>query len=83
MIFQNDLNLKIRWKYDARTTRCIIQKRGDDISFIGVAECSINDMFVKETGRKLSLARALKETDLSKEERRTIWETYLNRKENA
>jgi hypothetical protein len=46
----------------------------------GVARCATNDCFCKETGRKLSLARAMKNANLPKEERRVIWEIYRNMK---
>ena len=46
----------------------------------GYAICAIGDHFCKETGRKLSLARALKNASFPKEERRVIWEIYRNTK---
>ena len=46
----------------------------------GDARCQAHDHFCKETGRKLSLARALKNANLPKEERTTIWEIYRNTK---
>ncbi len=44
----------------------------------GRAWCHENDNFCKETGRKLALTRAVK--DLPKEQRKAVWEAYLNRK---
>jgi hypothetical protein len=42
--------------------------------------CNPKDRFVKSTGRKLALARLLKETqelNLSREDRVKIWEIYF------
>ncbi len=38
--------------------------------------CAPGDTFCKDTGRKLSLARAMKNANLAKEERTVIWELY-------
>lgn len=47
----------------------------DDVQ--GDAFCNPNDDFCKETGRKLSLARALKALGLSKDERRIFWAEFF------
>ena len=57
-------------------TICIIKKNNVP-ERAGIARCSKKDNFCRETGRKISLARAVKIYD--KETRREIWETYLNR----
>jgi len=80
-------SLKIRWRYVQRVnmpplTFCGILK-GDDpkkIVTAGVAACATNDHFSKETGRKLSLARAMKNYNMPKEERCVVWEIYRNTK---
>jgi len=79
--------LKIKWRYVERTnmpplTFCGIIREDDPtkITRAGVAVCASSDHFCKETGRKLSLARALKNANLPKEERAVIWELYRNSK---
>lgn len=42
----------------------------------GVAKCSHLDNFVKETGRKISLTRALAASNLTKDERTAVWQAY-------
>lgn len=65
-----------------RFTRCdvFMQEGGKNIEDgyrYGLALCAPQDNFVKERGRKLSLARAIQ--DFPREVRVKIWETYLNR----
>jgi hypothetical protein len=69
-------------------TRCLIE----DLSYqkgslargvtTGTAECSKKDKFVKDTGRKLSLSRALKFTTWGKDYRAAFWREYMGRKGN-
>ncbi len=57
-------------------TRCII-KQSDEILAVGETLCSQNDNFCRETGRKISLARALKELyPTQKEKRAEFWAEY-------
>lgn len=74
-------NLQIRWRYHSQwVTICSILKEDD--SFVGAGNACLHDHdhFCKETGRKLSLARALKTANLPKEERTVVWEIYRNTK---
>lgn len=43
---------------------------------VGHAQCHVKDKFVKETGRKISLARALEEGGFDKDEREVFWNYY-------
>lgn len=78
----------------AQMTRCSIfelaepgEKTEPKLITFGVAKCSDRDQFNKETGRKISLTRALlqgthflSESTLErKEDRGTIWAYYRNR----
>jgi len=45
----------------------------------GKAKCHIADQFNKETGRKLALARALKDSKLGKADRYRFWVAYQRR----
>ena len=75
-------SLKIRWLYRQVpiVTFCDIIDNKDRLVAEGRANCFYKDHFCKETGRKLSLARAMKSADLPKEERKVIWELYRNTK---
>jgi hypothetical protein len=59
-------------------TECYLLKEDNSIVGVGNSSCTINDCFCKETGRKISLARAV--STLPKSERKKIWEAYRNRK---
>ena len=66
-----------------RFTRCdvFVQEDGknlDDGYTYGLALCAPQDKFVKEYGRKLSLARAIEH--MPRDVRAKVWETYLSRK---
>lgn len=59
-------------------TRCII-KQNDEILETGECMCGKNDNFNKESGRKLSLSRALKSLYPNQKEKRTeFWNVYNN-----
>ncbi len=62
-------------------TRCAITNLDNASVFIvGLAFCSVKDTFSKETGRKVSLTKALE--SFSKEFRTLVWRAYFNRKKN-
>jgi len=79
--FQNIKSTKL---YDesqkfVERTYCTLKKLNEDgliltISRRGVAKCSGRDQFSKNTGRKVSLKRAIK--DFKQWERRKFWEAY-------
>lgn len=89
----NQKSFWITWKYSEElnpltfaTTRVTTCKIVDDSIqgspfpiASGTSRCHENDRFVKEAGRKLSLARAIRSLNIPKSERKIIWETYLNR----
>jgi len=58
-------------------TECYLLKDDNSIVSVGNSSCTINDCFCKETGRKISLARAV--SILPKSERKKVWKAYLNR----
>lgn len=69
-------------------TVCIIKYvPGGDESHVliaeGVALCSEQDTFCRTTGRKVSLARALKNANFSKKSRKTVWDLYNKMVKNA
>lgn len=70
-------NLTIKWLYRhvPIVTYCDVYV-GDAIIATGDARCNPSDHFCKESGRKLSLARALKQANIPKEERKKVWEIY-------
>ena len=78
-------NYQIKWNYDLGLTRnnkptiityCVIYDlNGEAINNSG-AKCSDGDNFNKDTGRKLSLLRAMQNAGIPKKERKSIWEIY-------
>ena len=64
------------------STDCIlkIKDKKDNIEVIGKGHSSVHcsDTYVKATGRKISLRRALKDAKLNKEERTEAWSAYFN-----
>lgn len=83
-------NYQIKWKYGRGDTKvftyCYLTplNKFEPIQLIcGHAECASTDHFSRDKGRKISLARALKKTDLPKQERAEIWETYRNMKKGG
>lgn len=59
---------------------CYIYHNETILASAGFAFCSVKDSFRKETGRKLSLLRAMKAMGLDKGERRKVWmETYFEK----
>jgi hypothetical protein len=56
------------------TEICGADKRG-----VGFAWCAYQDEFVKATGRKIALARAMQNLGLPRETRQAIWFQYLDR----
>lgn len=45
----------------------------------GVASCHHKDNFCRETGRKVAIAKALKNAAFTYDQRKLIWEAWLNR----
>lgn len=71
-------NIKIRWQYSRikkGAIYCLIQLP-DYSEHFGLAETNPKDHFCKDTGRKLSLSRAMANAKLPKEERVKVWEAY-------
>lgn len=71
-----------------RFTRCVITQKlqfpdgehDGGLAGEGIAYCNPKDQFSKELGRKVSLAKALKETGFAKPIRKEFWGAYLGRK---
>jgi hypothetical protein len=69
----------VRWKYDDEgVTVCKIELSSDvdNILLLGTAKLAECDHFNKDTGRKVSMSRALKKYPFTKEERSQFWEAY-------
>jgi len=80
------LDYSIRWSYRhiPISTYCDIYK--ENLPFpvgSGEAICHFTDQFCKETGRKISLARAMRNALLTKETRTLIWDEYRNTKKGG
>lgn len=61
-------------------TICRIKAGVDGPECTGAAVLAPTDQFRKETGRKISLARALKIAGFTKDERTTVWAAYHGRR---
>jgi len=75
----------IKWNHGlvkkGMTTHCYLRDNDGKMVSLGIAKCGKKDNFCKETGRKISLTRAIKE--FPKEIRRDFWKCYLNRGRNG
>lgn len=71
----NDFSVRFQYNEGLYTTCSIFTRDGRLVSS-GEAQCSKKDMFSKETGRKVSLKRALESSSFTKEERAAVWEDY-------
>lgn len=71
----NDFSVRFQYSEGLYTTCSIFTKEGVLLSS-GEAECSKKDMFSKDTGRKVSLKRALETGPFTKEQRAAVWEDY-------
>lgn len=69
----------IKWrhweKYGPHQTDCTISAEGSPIRSMGFALCGPKDQFCKNTGRKISMTRALK--CFKREVRKVFWEEYF------
>lgn len=57
-------------------TECFIKDTDGKVYANTTAICSGEDNFNKNVGRKISLARALNEINISKTERQQVWHDY-------
>jgi len=75
------LSKPIEYTPPVRHTECKILEKHDDredlvFSSIGYARCHPDDNFCKETGRQLSLKKALEDGQFTKESRKQFWDVY-------
>jgi hypothetical protein len=82
----------LRWEYLQYTrdvpitTRAVLELAGADSRMqdgtyrIADAYCSLKDKHCKEIGRKISLTRLLANMNLTKQQRREVWNQYRNRR---
>lgn len=80
-------NYEVEWQYyppkkDGILTLCRITTLNKNRLCIGDALCCPQDQFIKDIGRKISLARAMSNFALDKQERTQIWKDYFNRKKS-
>jgi len=80
------LNYSVRWvhRHFPISTYCDIYEENLPLPVgSGKAICHCTDQFCKETGRKISLARAMKNANMTKNTRASIWEAYRNTKKGG
>lgn len=81
-----DVEYHVGFFYDECITECFIHPESSDTyemnSNIGVgyAVCKYPDVFNKNTGRKLSLKRALGYLDFDRETRKVFWDKYWEKR---
>lgn len=77
----NNTTYIIKWSYNEKTTYCHLYNENtsyQDPIIKASATLAKNDKFNKNTGRRVSLQRVLKEFVIfSKEDRRIIWQEYF------
>lgn len=73
------VDVTIKFGYEAAVTMCYMTLDGNYVG--GYALCSSNDVFNKETGRKIALRRALEMAGVDKPHRTAIWLKYHSRNE--
>lgn len=74
--------VSINFKYIEAVTLCNVELNFFRVAG-GFALCSSRDRFEKKIGRKVALTRALALLDITKEERREIWNAYFSRLDNS
>jgi hypothetical protein len=74
--FEYDVHASIQ--NEGRTTTCIVTK-GDKLICKGNSHCHKKDNFVKATGRKIALTRAIELLQLDKESRKEMWNKYFEK----
>lgn len=52
--------LKFHWQYEGRSVICVVTAKDNTVLSANSAHTSLHDQFCRETGRRVSLARALK-----------------------
>ncbi len=77
-MFKTLHSVRVKFKHDAvnKITEAIIDVPNVETLIGGRARCSANDSFCKETGRRISLLRAMQDAKLSKNQRVLEWEQY-------
>jgi len=58
----------------------ILDNDSDKLWALSELKCYYKDCYSKETGRKISLAMALKDASFNKTDRTVFWKAYFNRK---
>lgn len=84
----DDENYQINWRHYhidmehfSGATACnidLLDKTGSSIrNKFGTALCSVKDQYNNNTGRKVSLARALAKSGFSKKQKKQVWDAYF------
>jgi hypothetical protein len=75
----------IKFRFENKVTMCYLDitdiRNGRTFEYAGYALCSSKDHYIKETGRKVALRRALELSGVDKPHRRAIWLKYHSRNE--
>lgn len=73
-------NYSVRWRHfiEEGRTICVLEENEDKIG-LGAAHLAECDQYNRSVGRKISLARALRDADIDKNDRTVIWDTLRTR----
>lgn len=71
----------LSWEHDVERGRCTctVANEAEDPLGFGLALCSKHDQYKKETGRKVSLTKALQDSEFGYDLRKQVWEGYRAR----
>ena len=77
-----DLSIPLRIRnFMSHKTICVLTyiNSGEDLNttLTGVTYCSKKDIYTRKDGRKKTMAKALKKSDIDKETRKQIWDEYF------
>lgn len=75
MLTLNGLRIGFIHNREENSTTCFMDGE-QGLSIAARAKCSDSDKFSREIGRRISLARLLKEVGISRKERVSVWEDY-------
>lgn len=73
----NNIEYKIFWHYDNLSTICVMERLDDnfEVSRANI-KLNIKDTYNRETARKSSLAKLLRNTFTIRETRKIFWEAF-------
>lgn len=78
MKVSDNITVDFRHNMEEKITTCVLTAYGEESK--AEAKCSPEDPYNRKIGRKLSLQRVLKESDLTRDGRTKVWQVLRDRK---